>query len=273
MKSERPLEDLKEVIKKMSDVKWIKITTDIFDPDSKLFAIESMTDGYLLELVWFKLLVLTGKLNNSGMLVNSAKIPYTDEMLSQAFRIELGTIQRAIDLFEKLEMIEVVDNAYMISNWLAYQSGDRLEEMREKHRISQQKYREKQKMQLDEKDGDITRDVTCDVIPSISISNSSSLSLSDSYKEIIDYLNSITGKKFKVGTADTKKHIKARLSEGFTIDDFKAVIDKKYAEWHADPKMSQYLRPQTLFGTKFESYLNQQDVAPKSRLEEVDSWV
>lgn len=259
----------------MSDVKWIKITTDIFDPDSKLFAIESMTDGYLLELVWFKLLVLTGKLNNSGMLVNSAKIPYTEEMLSQAFRIELGTIQRAIELFEKLEMIEVVDNAYMISNWLEYQSGDKLDEIKEKHRISQQKYREKQKKELEKKERDVTSDVTSDVTnditPSISISYSNSYSLSDSYKEIIDYLNLKCGTHYKVGTADTKKHIKARLSEGFTIDDFKTVIDKKSAKWMKDEKMKPYLRPMTLFGTKFESYLNEADEV--SRLAEVDSWV
>lgn len=75
------------------------------------------------------------------------------------------------------------------------------------------------------------------------------------YKDIVSYLNEKSGKSFRSETADTKKHIKARLSEGFTVDDFKTVIDKKCAEW-IGTDYEQYLRPQTLFGTKFESYLN-----------------
>lgn len=84
------------------------------------------------------------------------------------------------------------------------------------------------------------------------------------YKDIVEYLNEKSGKSFRAETADTKKHIKARLSEGFTIDDFKSVIDKKCAEW-LGTDMEQYLRPQTLFGTKFESYLNAPSKARKGR--------
>lgn len=76
-------------------------------------------------------------------------------------------------------------------------------------------------------------------------------------KEIINYLNMQTGSNFKASTASTVKHIHARLSEGFTLDDFKFVIDVKTNEWINDRNMSKYLRPATLFGTKFEDYLNQ----------------
>lgn len=75
--------------------------------------------------------------------------------------------------------------------------------------------------------------------------------------EIIDYLNQKTGKHFRKSIANTTRAINARIKEGFTVDDFKAVIDKKVIEWGKDERMKQYLRPQTLFGTKFESYLNQ----------------
>lgn len=74
-------------------------------------------------------------------------------------------------------------------------------------------------------------------------------------KEIIDYLNEKTGRRFK----PTNTHcdfIRARIREGATIDDFKAVVDKKCEEWLNDSERSQYLRPQTLFGTKFDAYLN-----------------
>ena len=75
--------------------------------------------------------------------------------------------------------------------------------------------------------------------------------------EIVQYLNQKAGKNFKHTTRKTQSLIKARLREGFTVDDFKRVIDNKTKEWKHDPKMSKYLRPETLFGTKFESYLNE----------------
>jgi uncharacterized phage protein (TIGR02220 family) len=76
------------------------------------------------------------------------------------------------------------------------------------------------------------------------------------YAEIVAYLNERTGSSFRPTTKATQTLIRARWREGFRIDDFKRVIDNKTEEWGNDPKMSQYLRPETLFGTKFESYLN-----------------
>lgn len=73
--------------------------------------------------------------------------------------------------------------------------------------------------------------------------------------EIVDYLNQKTGKNFKSSTKKTQSCINARLKEGFSLDDFKTVIDRKVSEW-AGTEMDQYLRPETLFGTKFEGYLN-----------------
>lgn len=82
------------------------------------------------------------------------------------------------------------------------------------------------------------------------------------YREIIEHLNSKAGTNFRVNSKDTRKHIKARFDEGFTVEDFKTVIDHKVTEWGNNPDMAQYLRPSTLFGTKFESYLNQKVVKP-----------
>lgn len=77
------------------------------------------------------------------------------------------------------------------------------------------------------------------------------------YEDIVSYLNEKVGKSFKHKTAKTRSLIKARFKDGFTIDDFNRVIDIKAAQWLNDSHMSQYLRPETLFGTKFESYLNE----------------
>ncbi|WP_100002713.1 conserved phage C-terminal domain-containing protein [Staphylococcus pseudintermedius] len=76
------------------------------------------------------------------------------------------------------------------------------------------------------------------------------------YRDVIDYLNKQTDKQYKPTTKKNQTVIRARTDEGFTLDDFKKVIDNKVAEWKGTD-MEKYLRPETLFGTKFEGYLNQ----------------
>ena len=83
------------------------------------------------------------------------------------------------------------------------------------------------------------------------------------YKEIIDYLNLKANTNYKHTTKKTKDCIKARFNEGFTLEDFKIVIDNKTNEW-IGTDMEKYLRPETLFGNKFESYLNQKIKIKKS---------
>lgn len=80
------------------------------------------------------------------------------------------------------------------------------------------------------------------------------------FVEIVDYLNHAASKNYRHTTKKTKDLIKARWNEGFTLDDFKKVIDIKCAEWLHNSEMNNFLRPETLFGTKFESYLNQNEV-------------
>lgn len=102
------------------------------------------------------------------------------------------------------------------------------------------------------------------------LSNSNSTSTSNSHsneiKEIVDYLNKVCGTSYRYTTSKTQSLINARLKEKFTISDFKLVIDHKYKEWGKDEKMKEYLRPETLFGTKFEGYLQsaKQSTTPSS---------
>lgn len=77
------------------------------------------------------------------------------------------------------------------------------------------------------------------------------------FAEIITYLNDRTHSRYKVNSKKTKELIRARFNEGFQLEDFKRVIEIKTDEWGNDPVWCKYLRPETLFGTKFESYLNQ----------------
>ena len=91
------------------------------------------------------------------------------------------------------------------------------------------------------------------------------------YEEIVQYLKQKTNKNFKHTSKVTQRHIRARLAEGFTVSDFKQVIDNKCNDWLRDQKMKEYLRPETLFGTKFESYLNSKTTTTKQTGPYIDS--
>lgn len=131
----------------MADIKWIKLTVNVFD-DEKFDAIKVLPDSNDIQLAWVKLLCLAGTINENGFLVLTREIPYTDDMLAKRFSMDIGVVQRAMKIFQTLDMVEVVDNVYMVSNWLKYQSGDRLEEIRRKDRERKAAQKQKQKEEL-----------------------------------------------------------------------------------------------------------------------------
>lgn len=180
----------------MSDVKWIKIVTDIFD-DEKMFAIETLPDGLIIELVWFKILCLAGKCNSNGFLTINGKLAYTDDMLSKVFRIDIGVVQRALTIFQELEMIEIVENNYMVANWLKYQSGDKLEDIRAKGAARQKKYREKQKQLRLEQKEDEDRNVTHNVTDNITVTQNCSYIYNSSFSNIKNLESLLSNNDYK----------------------------------------------------------------------------
>lgn len=141
----------------MAEVKWIKITTDVFD-DEKILLIESMPDSYAIITVWFKLLCMAGKQNNSGVFV-MGKIAYTDKMLATIFRMKESTVQLALHTFEQFGMIKIIDGVITIPNWEKHQNLDKMEQAKEQTRLRVAKHREKQKL-LAERNVTVTEDVT-----------------------------------------------------------------------------------------------------------------
>lgn len=129
----------------MSDVKWIKITTDIFD-DEKIYLIEQMPDADSLIVIWFKLLCLAGKQNNSGVFLLNNRIPYTEKMLATIFRRKESTVQLALQTFEQLGMVELVDGVITIPNWSKHQSLDKLEKQKAYMREYMKNRREEQRL-------------------------------------------------------------------------------------------------------------------------------
>ena len=128
----------------MAEIKWIKIVTDVFD-DEKILMIESMPDADSMIVIWFKLLCLAGKQNNSGVFL-MGRMPYTDEMFSTIFRRPLNTVRMALKTFEQFGMIEIVNNTVTIPNWGKHQSIEQIEAKNEYMRNYMKEYRAKQKL-------------------------------------------------------------------------------------------------------------------------------
>ena len=129
----------------MADIKWIKIATDIFD-DEKILLIEAMPDADAMIVIWFKLLTLAGKQNNSGVFLINDTIPYTDEMLATIFRRPLNTVRLALDTFYKFGMIDIIEDTITIPKWEKHQNIDGMERIREQTRLRVARHREKQKL-------------------------------------------------------------------------------------------------------------------------------
>lgn len=131
----------------MAEVKWIKIVTDVFD-DEKILLIETLPDADALIVIWFKLLCLAGKQNNSGVFLMNNKIPYTEEMLAAILRRPVNTVKLALQTFENFGMVEIVDGVITIPNWDKHQRLDQLEMAKEQTRQRVAKHRAKQKEML-----------------------------------------------------------------------------------------------------------------------------
>ena len=249
----------------MADVKWIKVCTDIFD-DEKILMIESLPSADTIIVIWFKLLTFAGKQNNDGVFIMNNRIAYTEEMLATIFRRDVNVVRLALKTFEQFGMIEIVDDVVTIPNWNKHQTLDAYEKKKERDRIYQQERRAKQRL-LIEKSSDTSSDCQQTQSSYVAVSEEDKEKDIDKEKEIyisiIQYLNEKAGTKYKPSSKKTKTCIHARLSEGYSVEDFKTVIDKKCDDW-IGTDYEQYLRPETLFGTKFESYLNAKVTRKKS---------
>ena len=141
----------------MAEVKWIKITTDIFN-DEKILLIEQMPEADTMLVIWLKLLCMAGKENNYGVFLMRNRMPYTEEMLATIFRRPLNTVRLALSTFEAFGMIEIEDDVICIPNWEKHQNIDGMQKIREHTRKRVADYRQRQKLLAME--NNVTENVT-----------------------------------------------------------------------------------------------------------------
>lgn len=131
----------------MSDVKWIKLSTQMFE-DEKIKLIEHMPDADTILIIWVKLLSQAGKANANGYIYLSENIPYTDEMLATIFGRPLSTVRMALEVFRQFGMIDIDDNHFIsIENWEKHQNVAGLDKIREQTRKRVAKHRESRKLE------------------------------------------------------------------------------------------------------------------------------
>ncbi|HEL2510137.1 TPA: phage replisome organizer N-terminal domain-containing protein [Streptococcus suis] len=265
---------------------YLKLKDNFFESDEAII-LESMPDGYIYSNILLKLYLRS--LKNNGVLMFNDLIPYNAQMLATITRHHVGVIEKAIQIFQQLRLIEILDNGaiYMtnIQNFVGKSSSDADRKRAEYNKIK--RVGEISTIETDktppeiEIEKDINKDIKLNINKDIYSELDNSAEQSSEYtfpswlnqssiEEIkktnpknysiyipIQYLNQETGHTYKFIATHTK-FIQARYKDGYTLEDFKKVIDTKVAQWKNNSQMAQYLRPKTLFSpSNFDSYLNE----------------
>lgn len=247
----------------MADVKWIKITTDMFD-NRKIKHLRRLPDGNNIVLIWVMLLTMAGRCNSGGMIFLTENIPYTPKMLADELDFEENTVRLALDALERLGMVVTENGCFSIAGWEEHQNISGLEKIRESKRLSQAKWRQKQKslpesgpvdknvvstvdstvdterISVDHAEEDKERDKESDIRIREEKENgfsdsheSASPSHTDSQiscQQIADLYNSICKSFPSVRSLSDarRKAIKARL-KSYTLEDFRTVFENAEA--------------------------------------------
>lgn len=210
----------------MNGLKWIKICSDIFD-DEKILMIESLPNADNIIVIWFKLLCLAGKSNNSGVFLMNDKIAYSDEMLAAIFRRDVKIVRMALKTFQDFAMIEIINDTVTIPNWSKYQTLDAYEKKKERDRIYQQNRRKKQKLlaEKSKKSSDKSLDPSVDVATlEEDIDKERDIDIDINTKVFIEKWNSLGLNKLINIKNKRLKSLKARVKE-YGIEKVMEAID------------------------------------------------
>ena len=210
----------------MAEVKWIKITTDMFD-NRKIKHLRRLPDGNNIVLIWVMLLTMAGRCNANGMIFLTENIPYTPKMLADELDFEENTVQLALQALEQLGMIVTNNGYFAIAGWEEYQNIEGMERIREQNRIRKQRQREKEKL-LPNNSHVTSRDSHATDIDIDKELDKEKEKID--YQRIVDMYNDtcVSFPRLKSLSENRKKSIKARLKT-YSYDDFKTLFEKAEA--------------------------------------------
>ena len=261
---------------------YMRLKENFFDSD-EMIILENMDnqEGIVYSNILLKLYLRS--LKNEGRLMFNDRIPFNSQMLATIVRHPVGVVEKALKAFIDLGLVEIMNNGaiYMldIQNFIGETSTEADRKKVYRAKISSEKETlklvgqmsgqtsdvrtpeielEKERKKEKEKEKDIVEEnfifpdyLSEKAVDQIKKGNPKNYKL----RFPIAYLNQVTEKNFQFVEKNTKL-INSRLLEGYELEDFKTVVDIKFDEWKGT-EMAKYIRPETLFGTKFDGYLNQ----------------
>lgn len=235
---------------------WLRLKEDFFDDDA-ISWLEEQANGKEYALFYLKLCLKS--LKHDGFLirtVGNVLIPYDAKKLGEITRTNEDTVLVALKLLTEIGLVEVQENGTLFLTQLQSLIGsetnaaERMRKARAKAKEIGTANNVREMFAICSPEIDIEKELEKE-------QEQKKIDYTPIIHEVVDYLNQKAGTRYRYTSKSTVPHIKARVNEGFTIDDFKTVIDNKVASWLGNKDMEKYLRPETLFGTKFEGYLNE----------------
>lgn len=143
----------------MPEVKWVKLTTDMFD-NRKVKYLRKLPDGNNIVLIWVMLLTMAGRCNAGGMIFLTENVPYTPKMLADELDFEENTVILALKALENLDMIITDNGFFTIAGWDEYQNIEGMDKIREQNRLRQAKFKERKRLASGNVSDNVTGNVT-----------------------------------------------------------------------------------------------------------------
>lgn len=266
----------------MSDNKryyWLKLKEDFFQEKTTKY-LRALPDGDKLLIVYLQMQLMSIKTN--GLIKYDRLFPVVEEELALALSEDVNIVKFTIQALVKANIVSILDDGSIVLLAMKDLIGSETASAQRsrEYRVNKSgkkalhcnkdatKVQHKPNVEIEieiEKELELDKEIekryilSCDagLHPPKTTKKNDNVKLKEQAKDIVDYLNAKLSTNYKPDNKKTLELIKARLKDGFTVENFKTVIDKKFFEWGHDSNMCQYLRPVTLFSTKFESYLNQ----------------
>lgn len=247
-----------EIFKAESKKYWLKLDKN-FLKSSQMKVIRAMPNGK--DYIIFYLSLMLESIETVGHLRFTNLVPYNDEMLAAVTETNIDIVRSAVKIFCELGLMKIFDDGTIFLPEVPPITGKESESA-ERVRNYRKRLKEKEELLALQCNTNVTN---CN--DNKEEEKEKEKERIERIKEIVEYLNLKLNSSYRASTKATKESINARLSEGFTVENFKTVIDKKYNEWFDNDEMRMYLRPSTLFSAKnFENYLN----APVKRGENIN---
>lgn len=271
---------------------WLKVDKKFFD---NLFIkrLKNMPGGYTMTVIYIRLMLES--LEDDCILYYEGYFDNLVQELALKLDVSEDDINMTVAYFTKCGLIQIDDDGHATlsqakalveseTNWAKYKREQRknsqdlpkLDNVQNKKTISNSRPTEIEKEnRVNSKSNNLYLDNILSGNPDFTFptwleENARKDLEKTKHKELwipIAYLNQVANKRYKF-VDKTKRLLLARFKEGYTLEDFKQVIDIKTAEWKDSPEFSKYLRPETLFGSKFDGYLNQKPKTIKGKSED-----